>query len=90
MKMSLASLRKTKFKWTIKELIKRELRRIVIMFTLLFKRKFDGKTYKLVSGGYTRVQALEYANEIKEEGYKTHVIKTFAARWCVYIAYVRR
>lgn len=86
MEMSLASLHETKFKWTVKELIKRELRRIVVMFTLSFKHKFDNKVYKLVAGGYTQTQALEYASEIEEKGYKIRIIKTFAARWCVYVA----
>ena len=72
-------------KWTLKELIKRELRRIVVMFTLSFNRKFDGKVFKLVSGRYTQAQALEYASKIEEMGYKIQVIKTFAGRWCGYL-----
>ena len=85
MEMSLASLRKTKLEWTVMELIKRELRRIVVMFTLSFKRKFGGEVYKLVAGGYTRTQAFEDANEMQEEGLKVRVVETFAARWCVYV-----
>ena len=58
---------KTKFKWTVKELIKREGRRIAIMFGLSSKRKFDGEVYKLAAGGYTRAQAHNIASEIREE-----------------------
>lgn len=76
---------KTKFKWTAKELIKREGRRIAMMFGLSFKRKFDGELYRLAAGGYTRAQAHNIASKIREEGGKVRVIETRVAKWCIYV-----
>lgn len=75
---------KTKYKWTAKELIKREGRRIAMMFGLSFKRKFDGEMYKLAAGGYTKAQADDHASKIRKEGHKVRVIETRVAKWCIY------